>query len=518
MPPKMVPKLTCAHCKKKILEKHYLTCSYCGRSYDLTCTNAEKLYDLMDRERKASWCCVKCRQSKVSLRKASTPIIAKKCTTGATKKICNIKPKELPLSPPVTELQQELEVSVDNVTKRKYNVSVHNSFESLTDEDFDSALLRNDTLNRSCPDLSVNYKNEVETLKSKIAILQEKLELSDKYSTKLLIENENLSKQLSEYTRQINQLKDICTSAHKTKKPAKSLSKVQHQSSQTSMIKEDVISKIDVCAESSYVSADNEGFLTSSTELTQKITESCKNISKKIFILGGKQHRGLATALSKSRQNTLFEQYEVTSTIKPDARCQDILKSAETLHTSEDDVIIISIGENDCNPTALLAELSAFIKMRPKAFVIVTSVKTSLHLNENKLNNTVKLFCKSFDNCVFLDLVDLNYWDKNFRYKLCNKINFLLDSRHYASKYLSHNKLKLTLGKRSESDQMTNKLHKNKLIMYSTLDLVKKSSIDVDIQDIKVVKQKSITDFFPKASTSSTASQTGQKNTRFFRS
>jgi hypothetical protein len=123
---------------------------------------------------------------------------------------------------------QQLNFSVDNITRRKYNVPIQNSFDSLNDEDYDSSILRNGTLNRSCPDLTVNYKEEVEVLKSKIAHLQEKLELSDSYSTKLLLDNEKLHKQLTACARQIQQLKDICKSTKKTTKATKTLNKVKY--------------------------------------------------------------------------------------------------------------------------------------------------------------------------------------------------------------------------------------------------------------------------------------------------
>lgn len=503
----------CAKCLKKIVDKHFLTCSICKKSYDLICTNSEKLFDLMDKERKTSWSCSKCRKVKSQPRKASTPIPSKKSTAIAstskqipktqyekTDERLSTAPTQIyphPLQQQLQQQQQQFNGSVDNVTVRRYNVPIRNSFESLSDEEFDSSIIRNDTLNRSCPNLTIDYKSEVDVLQNKITNLQEKLELSDSYSTKLLLENEDLRKQIAECTRHIQNLKEICKSTTSSK-----VSKIGNTSkllSRISVNKENKELSKEKSADNSIILINKGNIMLDSID-QQKIDSKKQvttQVSKKMHILGGSQSRGLAAALLNSRRNTSYEKYQVTSSIKPGARCEDILKSLETLDTYSRNVFIINIGENDSNPIKLLAELSAFMKMHAESFIIVTGIKNSLHLNEKKLNNKVKILCKNFDNCVFLDLKDLDYFDVQFLNKLCSKINYLVDSRDYDNKYLSYNKIKPKFTQYLED--IPNKGHKplERLRKGTIPFYFKKISLDLPTVTKKALVQKPIADYFP---------------------
>lgn len=145
----------CGKCKKRIIGKHFLTCSVCKHTFDLSCTNKEKLYNLMSRERKSSWSCDKCCKTLLSStpkpqkaqgqaekkEKAQAPIveIPIKITQQSTTK------EKVPSLPgPATPKGRQNKVSPDNITKRTYNIPVKNSFDSLSDEDesFDSCVLR----------------------------------------------------------------------------------------------------------------------------------------------------------------------------------------------------------------------------------------------------------------------------------------------------------------------------------------------------------------------------------------
>lgn len=522
----MAPKPTCANCKKKILDKHFLKCSQCKRSYDLCCTNSEKLYDLMDKERKESWLCTKCRQHKIQPESASTPITSKrKCVAvastshqltavqrGKINELSSYKPMSQSQQKtqqqfedqhqgeqhqpyeiqrqPMQQEQQQINCSLNNVTKRKYNVPIRNSFESLSGEEFDIST-RNDTLNRSCPNMTINYQDEVEVLKNKIANLQEKLEFSDSFSTKLLMENDTLKKQITAYTRQIDRLKDICKTTTAGTKTATKASK--HQSSQTSLlIAEKKVQDQEVGKAPEHLNLEFNEITTEKSEVKQD--ES--NLQRNIFILGGKQSRGLAAALLRSRQKTIFEKYQVSSTIKPDARCEDILESFESRNTRAEDVFIVTIGESDSNPTKLIAELCAFLKTHGKSLIIVTGVKNSIHLNEHKLNYTVKLLCKNFENCEFLDVTELNHNHTSFLLKLCNKINLIIDSRYYADKYLSLSKLNLKMNNSPKGSAILNKSVDVDYDRKGTIPYYfKKISLNVSAKEQKTLIQKSITEY-----------------------
>lgn len=518
----MASKPTCAQCKKKILGKHYLSCSSCKRSYDLACIHSEKLYDLMDKERKESWTCVRCRSNVIARpKKTSTPNSTsnkKGVPTASTSKQVTIITNQIPdvtsqlsVSKNSQTQHQPFNCSMDNVTVRKYKVPVQNSFESLSDEEIDISVLRNDTLNRSCPDLSVNHKDKIVGLGEKIAGLQEKLDFSDRYTTQLLLENEDLKKQVTECKRQIQHLKEICKYTSSTTKP----NITKHQSTQTSANGKDRDGNIKTSTKNPQNPEINMSMTPKSiidqseSDSNYTATYTNNNFQKGMYVLGGSQSRGLAKALLKSRQSTPYEKYKVTATVKPDAPCEVILDSSETLKASSDDIIIINVGENDCNPIKLLAQLSIFIKMNSEAFVIVTEIKKSIHLNEYKLNNALELLCKNFDNCVFLRLKNLNYYDKYFTDKLCSKINFLVDSRDYSNKYLSYNKLKTVINdniKRPGNQQNRAGTNRRGTIPF----YFKKSLDDQTTEKKKTLRQKCIFEFFPKQSSSS-------KDSKFFR-
>lgn len=121
----MPPKRNCAECQKQIKDKHFLVCSNCKKPYDLSCAKKEKLFDLMDKHRKDTWTCNGCKRSKLPPKITSTPARGENSTATSDNKIKSTS--KVPKS-------NLVEIASDNVTKRKYNVHVQNSFESLSDE------------------------------------------------------------------------------------------------------------------------------------------------------------------------------------------------------------------------------------------------------------------------------------------------------------------------------------------------------------------------------------------------
>lgn len=449
----------CAKCNKKIIGKRYLICCVCKHSYDLPCVNKEKLYNLMDKQRRDAWTCNKCLEIKKHQKKTSTPIIKKNVhmtsASGSDAKIILENPRNnvaKAISP--VPLSQQHGNLMDNVTVRKYNIPIQNSFESLSDEDSsDLSVLQNDTMNRSCPNISThNYKDELAILKVKVTQLQEKLATSDSYITKLLVENDNLTKQVSECYQQIENLKSICKSTTKVNKHVKSFNNKKHQSTLTDDFKvtDSSMRKLPLKQQNVEQEEDKENCiqndnhstvdtLGNTSDQTQILLEN--STDPKIYILGGEQCRGLALALLKSREKTPYRKYTITSVVKPKARAEHILSSSDVINSNSDDFIIIDVGGNDSNPTKLFTELCFFRKLYSHPHIIVMSVKTNPHLNEKKLNNSLRLLCKNFDRCTYLNLNDIIGTNSYSKYKMCSKINFLIDSIYYDSKYLNCKRL-----------------------------------------------------------------------------
>lgn len=526
----------CGKCNKRIIGKQFLTCSVCKQTFDLLCTNREKLYNLMSKEKKSSWSCDKCRKVHLSStpklqkvqqqdRKKEKPYVhvqetpKKKVQQGQS----NTKEIVLSLSNPTSPKEQQHYVSPDNITKRKYNIPVKNSFDSLSDEEesFDSCVLRNDTLNRSCPEVNTDYKyykDVVEELNTKLADLQGKLLAADNQVDLLLLENGKLREQITKNETKIKQLERICKDSPKTNRRKRNLNisklhsslsdKPDHQQNNPIQIQKENKDKHNLCEVEILEPKDDENNIENKIETinqvkegkAEEVTYNNHNNKKKILIFGGEQCVGLASTLIRTRENTNYEKYKITSFTKPNAMCEDILKSAETFNTTDGDVIIISIGDFDQNPTKLCIELSFFLKSHSKATVIVLGVQNNTHLNVMKLNSVLATYCKNFENCTFVNPIDISYADRDFIFKLSHKINTVIDTIYYHKKYLSYNKLSVKY-----DTQISNSTLSSNIFKKGTIPFYFQNKFKIDekcskgSKDCGYIVQKRITDYFSKS-------------------
>lgn len=175
-----------------------------------------------------------------------------------------------------------------------------------------------------------------------------------------------------------------------------------------------------------------------SEEYSSKINQKTNTKKAQLFILGSQQLRGLSRKLIESRKTIYnYENYEISSFIKPFAKTEDILKSSFSLNLTERDQLVICVGENDNNPTKLLYELSSALKLLNTCNIIIVNTNYNSYLNENMLNDSVKFLCSQFSNCEFLTIQMPNK-QNNFKYLtyLSNKINHIIDSRFYKQNFL----------------------------------------------------------------------------------
>lgn len=72
-PPK--PNICCAGCSKKITGREFLTCSLCNGVYDIECVNySNKLFSIMDKEKKDRWQCPACKRKQKKMDNSNTPV------------------------------------------------------------------------------------------------------------------------------------------------------------------------------------------------------------------------------------------------------------------------------------------------------------------------------------------------------------------------------------------------------------------------------------------------------------
>lgn len=238
-------------------------------------------------------------------------------------------------------------------------------------------------------------------------------------------------------------------------------------------------------------------------KLAQKSTNTQRKPGRKICIIGSQQSKNLSMALIRSRRNSPYEKYTIEAFIKPDASTGDILKSCDLYDFSCDDKLILTVGENDCDPIKISSDLYTKINSLPQVHIIVTSVTFNRHLNEQKLNDMLRLICKRFPNCTFLNLDENIYQNNTLHYNVCHKINLIIDQIDYNKKFLNfkkqrpinHSSLKGTIPyyfKKVTHDITT----KNSHTLTSSQDAAKKGTIPFYFKPIKVDNSNGGKQFF----------------------
>lgn len=222
----------CAHCNKQIRDKHYLVCSVCKQAYDLPCVKREKLFYLMDKDRRSSWVCDKCSQTTKLHSKSS--LLKQKKVSPATS-VCN-KKENTPVhrkenEPVVKEAVQHCNTETENVTVRKYAIPTQNSFESLSEpdelnsSDYEDTMNTYEALNTSIERLSRSVEMSgsacnIENLQEIINNLTLDLGSTQKELENTICENNCLKRRVMKLTQEIEILKTIC----KTPSPLKTSS------------------------------------------------------------------------------------------------------------------------------------------------------------------------------------------------------------------------------------------------------------------------------------------------------
>lgn len=336
-----------------------------------------------------------------------------------------------------------------NINTRKRQRKHNNS--NLSEEDMSCLSMNSSgpiTRGNSLPDLSTRHfnKDELQELRDEINALEVQLDSAHTEIESLIMENNKLIKAISELEKKTGLLKSICGNASERKSLSNHKSKSQKKlkprrlqltTDATSTPKNHLnVTKYSPDSEKPQDEPNQNVCHSQESIKSNKKDRKSVNQNKKIFIFGGQQCSGLASALLNSRLDTNFEKYEIVSFIKPNAKCTEILQSNVIDNIREDDKIVICVGEHDTNPTQLTIELSYFIKRFCKSAIFVISVSRSDYLNEIVLNNTIKLICNNSTNCKYVNT--MMYGNRAmYLSKLCDKINMEIDSIYYKEKYLT---------------------------------------------------------------------------------
>lgn len=303
----------CEKCLKHISNKDFLICLICKKEYHVECTNISvKLFDLMSQEGKRKWKCQSC----------------------------------------ISKAQNINQASTDNVTIRdkfQINVSVSNSFESLSDHTYDdeqeySSITSVSKLNRSCPELSTIHDYEkIEKMEKTISNLEEKLEIAENEIGNMLLENNALKKRISEYEIQINQMKNICKSSSKITKRKK----IRNINSTKLDFSQDE-STIEVCSIKNQPNTNEKSVETEKKEEQNADVKENKHnqtLKRQMYILSSNNRNNITNIA----EDIFSEEYRICHFKTPHIGVRQIMKSMNNKlkDFTKDDFCVLLIGEED---------------------------------------------------------------------------------------------------------------------------------------------------------------------------
>lgn len=222
----MPSKPVCSKCNKKILVKQFLVCAVCKDSFDLSCTNYEKLFNLMDNERKAAWTCGKCRETLPEQTKTSTPIMSKlniavasisnQATKVAAKRIkkkvsvASVSKPAIPKSTSVIQISKKENIRVRRSPQRKRQILS----EVVSDQESEMELLEDTGLNsssQSLPNTSTIEDPRIDELKAQVSTLSLQLASAHEEIDRLNTEVAGLNKKLADQQKKGEIFKKLLT-------------------------------------------------------------------------------------------------------------------------------------------------------------------------------------------------------------------------------------------------------------------------------------------------------------------
>lgn len=370
---------------------------------------------------------------------------------------------------------------LDNVTIRKPKLTKSVSLEGINSSLNSTHSV--DVMGMSL-DLSTHHvlTSNMEDMKSEITSLRIHLDSTQNELENVILENNDLKKQISHLAQEVEILKQICrspvSSLRKNNSSAKKSVKrrlVENFRNSPIKLHDDIctndtgnISQTTSCSPAKeYPEVQSEQVLNNMEEPLKSAKSSSQesagirntNINKKnieikenpkrLFLFGGRQCAGLSSSLRKSRVRRPYEHYQIVSFIKPNAKSVDILNCAKLFDITPEDRVLICVGQHDSNPLEVMTELCIYLKSA-KCPVFVIKVFENVHLNVSKLNDMLIMISRQLKKSIYID-IDSSYHYSSF--DICSKINSIVDQHDYNQKFLNFKQNVVLAGQ-------TNNLHR----------------------------------------------------------
>lgn len=481
----MSPRNKCFICKKSLkVKEQKIACSECKKIQHITCANiSEQQYNLMaTNHNKGIWKCNSCKQRTNSISKKDNQNKGHTISPRRLRnKLTNIISNERSNSAFNTPENNTPVNTSDKVTQRNYvlNISTNNSFQSLDSEDFNlggnTSSEHTDKQNRSYPGVGAITLEDYEKLEKKIQDMTTKLKDTDNYLGKLLIENENMKKEIEKYKTQISYLTNICRtpsgkkglSSSNNKRDSSVTKRIQLDNKRDNVRQDDekhnmspnlenVQSKVlngspkmennqykdsniiqDNYLEATHIDLEHKYDENTHTNLkhdkndfqqtkTKKIVikpeETIRKPLNKVIIIADEQGKGLQHCI----QSLLGEKFAVCCFWKSGAKMLDVLNSYKTeiMSLSKDDYVVVIGGTNDNNPSEFKTAIATWLNFVNTTNIMFCEVPFNKALNEYMLNQVITQQCKQREHCTF---INLNYTNR----RIPKRDNFIYNISRY---------------------------------------------------------------------------------------
>lgn len=292
-------------------------------------------------------------------------------------------------------------MSTDNITFRKLKKSTSN-IDITNCINLDSTIRSLYDCSLDDSNISTDYKIQMEQLRSELDSAHAEIE-------NLNVENRLLKETIEKYRRLQTYISTPKTSRKSIIRGKNMLfnSKIEISSGNALMktpVNGNTIAKYQTTALPQRTQIDNtENICTGSDPGKVNIDTKISNGEvNKVIILADEYGRGIQRTL----QQLLGPSFDVFSMFKPGAKTKDVLNgmTKEIASLTSKDYVVVITGSNDNSPLEYSAMLYHWLQNTRDINVLMTMVPHNRYLNENKLNDKLRLICQNFENSQYIDV------------------------------------------------------------------------------------------------------------------
>lgn len=462
--------VTCYKCKSKVDKRGTLLCAICKNNFEYDCVGtSEKLHDLKGTQKKKIWKCKSCEQ-----KTKMSPLPSVSNVTIRNKRHSPTSDENSTSTPIFATPTNTPSQVINNSSSLQEDSHVLTVFDA-SDE---SSIPTEELLSKSV-DHTIKDSISIEEMKGTINLLRLEYGILQNEFDNTSLENNDLRRQITKLINENDTLKRLCQSPLNESQGSRSAKKTNRRSIvvqpgisaiPNTKVKSDnmiivlqqkinalesqlKLAEKEILRLNTQIKSTEHKLFISSTLCSEGLSSRCpatndtdrpfmnyqnkrKDHCNQIHIFGTQRCAGLASALIRSRENTTYDRYAISSLVKPFSLTADIIKNIQNITVRPNDKIIICVGENDYDLKNLSINLKRILKQFMNNNVIILSLVKNEYLDVNYSNKTIRNVCTNYQNCHFVD--------SKYRslVQLCKRINYTIDCIDYQNKFLNYKVLK----------------------------------------------------------------------------